>query len=91
MTNPKEVLEYIQHKRELKTKPKRELAILAFDKLIKDARREFCCRTEHCYNCIYRIDSESADYIDAADGKNCYARRFHEEATALLMKKEGIQ
>ena len=69
---------------------KRKLAILAFDKLIRNARQAFCFHIDHCSDCIYRIDPDSADYVDTADGKNCYARRFHEKVTEMLIKKEGI-
>ena len=89
MTNPKEVLEHIEYKKQKEAKLRRKLAILAFDRLVKDARKEFCCH-EKCLTCIYRIEPDSSDYVDLADGKNCYARRFHEDAIAMLMKKEGI-
>ena len=90
MTNPKEVLEHIQYKKEQEAKAHREIAILLFDSLIKTARQEFCAR-KHCDNCLYQIKPDSIDYVDAADGKNCYARRFHEESIAILVKKEGME
>lgn len=77
MTNQKEV------------KAARELAIVAFDRLLKDARREFCFY-QSCSSCIYRIDPDSLDYDNNPNVGNCYAKRFNEEAIAMLMKKEGI-
>ena len=91
MTNPKEVLEHIRYEQEKKTKARRELAIMAFNKLIESARINNCIKEPHCDTCIYRIDPDLTDYIDAPDGKNCYARRFHEEAIAMLARKEGIR
>ena len=91
MPNPKEVLEHIEYEQEKKTKAYRELALLAFNNLIEVARKDFCRHIDHCDSCIYRIHPDSADYINTADGKNCYARRFHEESITMLAKKEGIQ
>lgn len=79
MTKTKEVL----------TRAARGLAIVAFDKLLKDARREFCFY-QNCSSCIYHIDPDSLDYDNNPNGVNCYAKRFNEEAMAMLMKKEGV-
>lgn len=66
----------------------RELAIVAFNQLLKDARREFCFY-QNCSSCTYCIDPDSLDYDNNPNGINCYARRFNEEAIAMLMKKEA--
>ena len=90
MTNPKEVLEHINHQKGKEAKVTRGLAIIAFDKLLKNARRDFCINHPSCNTCIYKISSNSLDYTDNPNETNCYARRFHEEAIAMLMKKEGV-
>lgn len=90
MTNPKEVLEHINYQREKEARVTRGLAIIAFDKLLKDARKDFCINHPSCNTCIYKINSNSLDYTYNPNETNCYARRFHEEAIAMLMKKEGV-
>lgn len=94
MTNSKEALAYIDNERKKLTKAKREIAVLAFDHLLKKARENYCIDNHwkgiQCSQCTFSIAPDSADYNEDPSSHHCYARLFHETMIIDLTKKEKI-